>query len=567
MKLLRNSLLLCVSVLLPTTTAVVAETMESRSPTDVIVISEPLPTREESISTPVETIVIPDVIPVEDDVPEVTGATEAVEAEAASEAVTNAEEVEVEEEIIDTEEDAATATEEEPALSPEEIARQEKLIEADRLYINGQTAAAQKLYREAKTPFETEAAATQRPEPIYEPSQLSPAGSVYWRQSTAGLEQNLQTKVLVPLQLLVEQYPEFIPGHLRYAQALKKYGRKEDSLEVLEQATNFYPYEPELLKAKIVALGEEKKWLEASLAARQFALFNITSPQADEFAQLADQNLERYQSHLRADLRGSAIANAITGVLGYVVTGNLFGPISAVQTTTMLLRGESAVGESIANRAQRQLTLVEDEQVLEYVQEIGNKLATVAGRSDFEYEFHVVADDRLNAFALPGGKIFVNAGAIMKTKSEAELAGLLAHELSHAVLSHGFQLATQGNLIANVTQYFPLGGTAANLIVFNYNRDMERQADALGTRILVSSGYSADGMRNLMVTLNEEDRTGPVFAWLSTHPNTEERIRNLESAIVENGYNRYAYEGVERHREIQKRVATLLKEHEERQEE
>jgi len=233
----------------------------------------------------------------------------------------------------------------------------------------------------------------------------------------------------------------------------------------------------------------------------------------------------------------------------------------------MLLRGESTVGKSVTNQVKRQLPLTEDEQVLNYVREVGNKLTTVAGRNDFEYEFYVVMDDRLNAFALPGGKVFVNAGAILKTKSEAELAGLLAHELSHAVLSHGFQLVTQGNLLANVTQYLPLGGTLTDLVVLNYSRDMERQADALGTKILASSGYAADGMHNLMVTLDKEEKKEgdrPVFAWLATHPDTKERTRNLETLIERNGYNRYTYQGVARHLEIQKRVAELLKQHKER---
>lgn len=454
----------------------------------------------------------------------------------------------------------------EPELTPEELARQQKLIEADQLYRSGQISAAQQLYREAKDPFVTETPVKEQPPAIYDPKELSPAGSVYWRMAQAGLEQKLETKIMVPLQLLVEQHPEFIPGQLSYAQALNNYGRKEEALQVLERATTLYPKEPELLKATITSLGDSEKWLEASLIGRQFALLYPDHAQAQEFAMLADENLERYKKHLRSELRGNAIANVITGTLGYVLTGNLFGPISAIDTTVLMLRGESAVGKSFANRVQKRLPMLEDEEVLSYVREVGNKLANVAGRDEFQYEFYVILDDKLNAFALPGGKVFVNAGAILKTNSEAELAGLLAHELSHAVLSHGFQLVTQGNLVANVTQFFPFGGTAANLIVLDYSRDMERQADALGTRILSSSGYAADGLHNLMMTLNKEERDRPIFAWLSTHPDTKERISHIENLIERNGYNRYGYEGVERHLEIQKRVEELLRQHKEQEE-
>ena len=134
----------------------------------------------------------------------------------------------------------------------------------------------------------------------------------------------------------------------------------------------------------------------------------------------------------------------------------------------------------------------------------------------------------------------------------------MAHELSHAVLSHGFQLATQGNLTANITQFIPYGGTLGNLIVLDYSRDMERQADFLGTRLLTSTGYAADGLHNLMVTLNKQNRDRPLFSWLSSHPVTNERIGYLEDLIQTNGYNRYAYEGVSRHAKIQEKVKQIL---------
>lgn len=453
----------------------------------------------------------------------------------------------------------------EPEPTPEEIARQQKLIEADKLYQSGKIAAAEKLYREVKEPFDKASEVQQRKEPIVDPAQLSPGGKVYWREAEAGIASKLYTRTMVPLELLVQQYPEFIPGHIKYAEVLKQDNQEKKALDVLERAATLYPNQPDLIRARVAALAEAKKLMEASLAARQFALLNPNSPDAPEFTELAQKHLERYKSRMRAKVRGNTIANIVTGVLGYAVTGSLLGPFTALDSTIMLLRGEKAVGESVAKQARKQLDLVKDEAILGYVDGIGQKLAKVSGRGDFKYEFFVIPEESLNAFALPGGKIFVHAGAIAKTKSEAELAGLIGHELSHVVLSHGFQLVTQGNLIGNLTQYIPYGGTIGQLFAMSYSRDMERQADTLGTRLIVASGYAADGLRNLMVTLDKEQKYKPP-QWLSSHPGGNERVRYLENLISQNQYNRYAYEGVAHHMEIQQKAKQILKETKEKKE-
>ncbi|MBW4618752.1 MAG: M48 family metalloprotease [Cyanosarcina radialis HA8281-LM2] len=453
----------------------------------------------------------------------------------------------------------------EPA--PEELARQQKLIEADRLYLGGQFAAAEKLYREAKPPFpNTKSTVDRLRQPVYDVAQLPIPGRVYWRIAQQGLAQKLETKTLIPLKMLVEKYPEFIPGSLQYIQSLKDYKRQPEAIEVLERVTTIVPGEAELAKVRIATLRESEKWLDASLAARQFALINPNHPEAAEFTKIADQNMERYQLHLRAKMRENTAANLLTGVFNYAVTGNFLGLLTGIDSTALLLQGESAVGEKVSERLLTRLQLVEDEQVLNYVREIGNKLAAVAGRKDFKYEFYVVKDENLNAFALPGGKVYINAGAILYTNSEAELAGLLAHELAHAVLSHGFQLATQGNLTSNLAQFIPYGGTVADLIVLKYSRDMERQADILGTRLLATTGYAADGMWNLTVTLEKQERERPGFVWLSSHPVTDERVEYIQNLIERNGYNRYAYEGVERHQQIKARLKQLLEQEKLRQE-
>jgi predicted Zn-dependent protease len=447
----------------------------------------------------------------------------------------------------------------EPTLSAAEITRQLRLIQADRLYVAGEVEEAQKIYRQVKQPFAQHNFPAERKVAIADPAQLSPAGQVYWRESQAGFASNLQTRILVPLQLLVAKYPEFIPGHIQLAQALKKYDRTKEALDVLERASSLYPNEAGLVKARISALAEAKKWMEASLAARQFAILNSQDPQAPEFAKLADENLNRYKSYIQEEIRGNAIANIITGALGYAFTGSLLGPVSALDSTLLLLQGEAAIGESVAKQAKKQLKVIDDEAVVSYINGIGQKLAQVAGRGEFKYEFFVLPDPELNAFALPGGKIFINAGAIAKTNSEAEIAGLIGHELSHVVLSHGFQLVTQGNLISNVTQYLPLGGTLGQILTFNYSREMERQADTLGTRLIVASGYAADGLRNLMVTLEKLQKNAPP-SWLSSHPGGNERVNYLEDLIGRSNYNRYTYEGVERHAAIKNKVQQILQE-------
>jgi predicted Zn-dependent protease len=306
---------------------------------------------------------------------------------------------------------------------------------------------------------------------------------------------------------------------------------------------------------------KSRQWLEASIAARQFALLNPDHPEAAEFAVLAEENYDKFRSYLKKLIAGNAIANVITGAATVALTGNPLGAISAVETLMLLAQGESGLGDRIANNAIENLEMVEDEEIVAYINELGQNLAKVSGRDDFEYEFHVVLDPNLNAFALPGGKVFVNAGAIYHTESEAELAGLLTHELAHAILSHGFQMVTHGNLVESMTRFVPFGGTIGNLLVLDYSREMEQQADLLGTRMLAAADYAADGLRNLMVTLNEQyGDNSPALKALSSHPPTKERIAYLESLITRGGYNRYAYEGVERHQQIRQRVAKLLEE-------
>jgi len=447
---------------------------------------------------------------------------------------------------------------EKSTLSPEEQARQKLIIKADQLYQAGQRLEAEALYQQAKPAF-TEGAEVKPPaEPIQDPAQLPPGGRVYWREAKAGVKLNLKTRIFVPLKLLVKEYPEFIPGHLQLAAALVTDQKPEAALAVMERAASLYPNQPELQKGLIQQQTQSKQWLEASITARQFTLLNPDHPDTPEFSRLSEEYQGRFRSRLRTQITNNTIGSFITGALGIAITGSPLPGLSALQTSILLLRGETAVGNAIADRTKRQLPLIEDPQVQAYVDGIGQKLTILASRK-FKYQFYIINNDKLNAFALPGGKIFLNGGAILKSKSEAELAGLMAHELSHAVLSHGFQLATESSEAGGLTRLIPyVGGLVTNLVVADYSRDMERQADVLGTRLLSSANYAADGLRNLMVTLSKEDKPF-VAPWFSSHPGSLERVRYLERLIIENGYNRYAYEGIETHQQIQELVRSQLK--------
>jgi hypothetical protein len=407
----------------------------------------------------------------------------------------------------------------------------QRLRIGDRLWEGGDQETAREYYQTAKPTF-TDQAMRQTLEASSDAASLSPAGAVYWRNAQAGMEQGLTGKTAVSLDLLVTEAPYFIPGRIAQVQQLQAVEDIEGATDALGNALSGYGNSVELMTFAIEFYAETEQWLEASLAARQFALLNPEHPQQAEFTALADQYWERYQSYLRAELRGNAFANILTGAIGFAVTGSLLGPITALESSALLLQGEEAVGD---------------------------RLTPFIGQDRFNYEYHVILDDALNAFALPGGKVFIYTGALLETRSESELAGLLSHEISHAALSHGFQLVTQGNLTANIVGNLPFGRIATNLIVMNYSRDMERQADALGTRILAASPYAADGLYNLTMTLKNSDGDRPSPPpWLSTHPGIDERLENIKTQIIQQNYDPYKFEGISKHQEIQAIIRELM---------
>jgi len=202
------------------------------------------------------------------------------------------------------------------------------------------------------------------------------------------------------------------------------------------------------------------------------------------------------------------------------------------------------IGKRSAEQVEEKLPLVRDPAVTEYVSNLGKRLAANAPGYKFPYEFHVADASDLNAFALPGGVIFLNRGVLETAKTEGEVAGVLAHEISHVALRHGTHQVSKAYLtqagigilggvlgghvgrgtgaIINV-----LGGFGLNALFLKNSRTAESEADVEGVQILARSGYDPVDMIHFFQTLETVDHRR-VVNWLSDHPAPERRIQRLE---------------------------------------
>ncbi len=208
------------------------------------------------------------------------------------------------------------------------------------------------------------------------------------------------------------------------------------------------------------------------------------------------------------------------------------------------LEREIALGKQMAEEVERQARLVYDPAISEYVSRLGQNLVR---NSDAKVPFtiKVLDSEDVNAFALPGGFMFVNTGLILKAESESELAGVLAHEIAHVAARHGTKQATRGVLINYGT--IPLvfiGGwagyairQAANLAVpmgyFKFSRGMETEADHLGMQYLYKTGYDPTAFVDFFerIETQEHSKPGTVARMFSTHPMTRDRIRRAQKQI------------------------------------
>jgi predicted Zn-dependent protease len=191
----------------------------------------------------------------------------------------------------------------------------------------------------------------------------------------------------------------------------------------------------------------------------------------------------------------------------------------------------------------KQMTVIQDPVLTAYVTRVGKRLTSSreAQESGFPFTFEVVADPSINAFALPGGPMFINTGLLRAVDNEAQLAGVIGHEMSHVILRHGTNQASKRNLIqlpaalaAQVAgngsmtgQLAQLGiGLGASSVLLRFSRSAETQADLMGSHLMAEAGYNPAEMARFFNKLNAQGGHGLQF--LSDHPNPDNRERAIQ---------------------------------------
>ena len=205
------------------------------------------------------------------------------------------------------------------------------------------------------------------------------------------------------------------------------------------------------------------------------------------------------------------------------------------------------LGKRAATDAEKQLPLCNAPKVDAYLTQLGTRLAQKlpTGGVQYPFEFHCLNDKAINAFALPGGYVFVNRGAIEASDNEAQLAGVMAHELSHVALRHGTNQATKAMLAETGLGIFgavfgdstggalltTLGNFTAGGVLLRYSRTAESQADVMGTQVLYDTGYDPRAMAQFFEKLEAETKGKNPPEFFSDHPNPEHRVGRVDEEV------------------------------------
>ena len=246
----------------------------------------------------------------------------------------------------------------------------------------------------------------------------------------------------------------------------------------------------------------------------------------------------------RAIITIFVVLAVIAGVIALLFAAK--DPLVAVAARQVPATLEEKLGASVIAQYRMTHRFIEDPAVTGPVQQIAKPLLSSLQSDRYKYQIHVAADPTVNAFAVPGGQIVLHSGLLLKAKSPEEIAGVLAHEISHISRQHSVrQILSAVGVFALVQALFGdvsgivaiLADSASTLLSLRFSRDFEREADDSGLELLRRAGIDPRGMVSMFERLKEEEEkvagTGvAVPALLSTHPATTERIERLEKAVA-----------------------------------
>jgi hypothetical protein len=243
----------------------------------------------------------------------------------------------------------------------------------------------------------------------------------------------------------------------------------------------------------------------------------------------------------------SFIMRAVALVLAVVLPALAVGPAPELPdpgSAGMSREQQIQLGQQAVQQVYQQMPVLPDSNpVSQYIQQLGRKLtAQIPQQYSWPWQFHVVQESDINAFAIPGGPLFVNVGTITAADSEAQLAGVMAHEISHDYMMHvakdsGKESTLQGlGALAGaiIGSRVPILGQAAQLgaglYAMKFSRKDEAQADAVGAIIMYKAGYNPKAMADFFQKLEQEGGSPP--QWLSDHPNPGNRQQAIENEIA-----------------------------------
>ena len=250
-------------------------------------------------------------------------------------------------------------------------------------------------------------------------------------------------------------------------------------------------------------------------------------------------------SGLRCSWRAHCVCVVLVSLL---ISGCSSGLSSAIPSVSGPTEDEEVrISREFRREAKKVLKFVNDPEVERYIDRIGRRILAATGPLSFDYRFFVVDEDQLNAFSVPGGSIYVYTGLIERTKNTDELAGVLGHEITHAKNHHmarasGPDAVSILSLLAMVALARSGSGAQAAGMVgqavsatrqLAFSRQLEMEADTLGTRYMAAAGYDPKGTIEFLKILDQERALNPVDvpAYILSHPISQERIANAELVV------------------------------------